>query len=282
MHRDRRDFLKLMGISAAALMTGTARADESDPYGGFKMGLQSYSLRAFKAEQALEHTKSLGLKYWEAYPNHVPMTSVPDQVAAHKAMLAKSGVSLIAYGVIGFSADETKARQAFDFAKAMGIRSLSADPEPNAKTFDLLDKLVAEYDVAIAIHNHGPGHRYNKVDDVLKVVKDRHAKVGACVDTGHYLRSDEDPVEVIEKLGKRVFGVHLKDVQTVKSEGGKSQKHFKILGEGDLNIVGCLKALRKIDYDHCLSIEYEENASNPLPDISVCLKNVQEAVKKLS
>ena len=30
--------------------------------------------------------------------------------------------------------------------------------------------------------------------------EDRHPKIGACVDTGHYLRSDEDPVEVIETV----------------------------------------------------------------------------------
>lgn len=210
---DRREFLKATatGVAALAVPSLLTAADAKDPYLGLKVGLQSYSLREFKVEQALEHTKALGLKYWEAYPAHVPMTAVPKQIQEEKDLLAKHGVTLFSYGVLGFDENENAAREKFEYAKAMGVKSLSADPKPDKATFDLLDKLCAEYDVAIAIHNHGPGHRYNKISDVEKVVKDRHPKIGACVDTGHYLRSDEDPVEVIEKLGKRVFGVHLKD-----------------------------------------------------------------------
>lgn len=278
----RREFLQASAAAVTAISVGRAvqAADAKDPYLGFKMGIQSYSLREFKAEAALEHTKALGLKYWESYGDHLPISSVPKQIEEHKALLAKYGVTVIAYGVLTFDENENAARQKFDFAKAMGIKSLSADPKPDKATFDLLDKLVAEYDVAIAIHNHGPGHRYNKISDVEKVVKDRHAKIGACVDTGHYLRSDEDPVEAIQRLGKRVFGCHLKDVKTVEIDG-RRQKQFKIAGEGDLNVVGLLKALKALDYQYCLALEYEENAKNPLPDIEACLKHVRECAAKV-
>ncbi len=252
----------------------------ADPFGGFQVGLQSYSLREFEVRQALEHTKTLGLKFWEAYPAHIPMSNVPGKIAEQKSLLADSGVTLAAYGVLRFDTNETQARTQFEFAKAMGIRSLSADPQKTAATFDLLDKLVEEYGVAIAIHNHGPGHAYNKISDALDMVKDRHPLIGACVDTGHYLRSDEDLVEAIERFGKRTFGVHLKDVKTVTS-GGKSSKQFKILGEGDLKIAGCLKALRAFNYDYCVALEYEENAKNPLSDIEVCLQNLRAAVAQL-
>jgi sugar phosphate isomerase/epimerase len=155
--------------------------------------------------------------------------------------------------------------------------SISADPKKDKATFDLLDKLVAEYDIAIAIHNHGPKASYDKVTDVQTWVKDRHPKIGACVDTGHYLRSDEDPVEVIEKLGKRVFGVHLKDF---KGPPGQD-KRPTILGEGNLRLADTLKALKKLDYKYSLSLEYEENEKNPIADIELCLKAVQDAVKKI-
>lgn len=281
MSFNRREFLQASaaGLATAALYRTVGAADK-DPYLGFKMGIQSYSLREFKVEAALEHTKALGLKYWESFSSHLPITSVPKQIEAHKELLAKYGVTLISYGVLGFDENENAAREKFEFAKAMGIKSLSADPKPDKATFDLLDKLVAEYDVAIAIHNHGPGHRYNKISDVEKVVKDRHAKIGACVDTGHYLRSDEDPVEAIQRLGKRVFGCHVKDVKTTEVDGRK-QKQFKIAGEGDLNIVGLLKALKALDYQYCLALEYEENAKNPLPDIEACLKHIRECAAKV-
>ena len=278
----RRQFLgRTAAFGAASLLASQfGFAADSDPYGGFKMGIQSYSLRGFDAVTALKHSQTLGIKYWEAYPKHVPMGTLPEHVAKQKKMLADGGVTLMSYGVLGFDENETKAREAFDFAKAMGIVSLSANPKKSKGTFDLLDKLCDEYKVAIAIHNHGPNALYDKISDVEEMVKDRHPLVGACVDTGHYLRSDEDPVDAIKRLGKRVFGVHLKDVLTTEKDG-KRQKQFRILGEGDLNVLGCLKELRKLDYQYCLALEYEENPSNPLYDIEVCLKTVRDAAAKL-
>ena len=295
----RRGFLSSAAVAAGGvLLTGRPAFAEPDPYGGFNVGLQSYTLRAFDATKALEHTKMLGVKYWESFPKHVPMSTLPATVGESKKLLADSGVTLLSYGVVRFTSDETEARRAFDFAKAMGIVSLSADPEPDRATFDLLDKLVGEYDVAIAIHNHGPGHRYNKADDVLKWLENRHAKIGACVDTGHYLRSDESPVEVIQKFGPRVHGVHLKDVRTVKSPEEqekiaptltknrqgmlkKENKVFTVLGEGELDTVGVLKALKKLNYQNCVALEYEESEQNPLADVELCLAAVREAVKKI-
>jgi inosose dehydratase len=276
----RRDFLQTAAAGALALGLRPLTVRAADPYGGFKMGLQSYSLRGFKAPEALDHTKMLGLKYWEGFSGHIPQGNVPKHITEQRELLASRGVTMLSYGVVSFDADEGKARAMFDFAKGMGLLSISADPAKDKGTFDLLDKLVAEYDIAIAIHNHGPGHRYDKIADVEAMVKDRHPKVGACVDTGHYLRSDEDPVDAIDRLGKRVFGVHLKDVKTVES-GGKKSKQFKILGEGDLNVLGCLKSLKRLDYQYCLAIEYEENPQNPLSDLEVCLKNVRAAAAQL-
>jgi len=273
----RRGFLKAGAVAAAAVCTGALRqgtaAAADDPYRGFKMGIQSYSLRGFKVTEALGISKKLGLHYWEAYPDHIKVGSVPSYIAEQKALLAGSDVKLVAFGVVGFNENETKAREYFDFAKAIGIESLSADPAKNDATFKLLDKLVEEYGVNIAIHNHGPGASYDKIDDVVKWTKDRHPRIGACVDTGHYLRSKENPVEALERLKDRVFGVHLKDV--------KDAKTFKILGEGDLDVLGCLKVLQKIKYKYCLALEYEENPQNPVPDLEVCLQNVRAAMAKL-
>ncbi len=177
-------------------------------------------------------------------------------------------------------ANETEARKNFDFAKAIGLVALSANPKKDKPTFDLLDKLVAEYDVAIAIHNHGPGARYSKISDVEDIVKDRHPKIGACVDTGHYLRADQDPVEALERLKARLYGVHLKDVRTITS-GGRRQKIFTIVGQGDLDLVKCLRVLKQQNYQGCVSLEYEENEKNPLSDIAASLQATREAAAKL-
>ncbi|HTI49321.1 MAG TPA: sugar phosphate isomerase/epimerase, partial [Planctomycetaceae bacterium] len=134
--------------------------------------------------------------------------------------------------------------------------------------------LVDEYQINIAIHNHGPKSRWNKIDDVVNAINNHHPRIGACVDTGHYLRSSENPVEAIERLKGRVFGVHLKDV--------KSSNFFTILGDGDLDVVGCLRALKAQKYQHSLALEYEENPQNPVPDIEICLKNLHAAMEQLA
>ncbi len=279
----RRQFLKVAATGAAAALAPrlALAIEDKDPYAGLKMGMQSYSLRAYDAPTALRHTKELGLKYWESFPKHIPLTTLPKQIADSKALLNDSGITLMGYGVVDFDGNETKGRQIFDFAKAIGLYSISANPKKDKTTFDLLDKLVAEYDIPIAIHNHGPHARYSKISDVVDIVKDRHPKIGACVDMGHYLRSDENPVEALERLGNRLYGAHLKDVRTV-TDNGKRKKIFTIVGQGDLDVLGCLRVLKKLNYQGCLSLEYEENEQNPLSDIAVSLAAVREAAAKLS
>lgn len=274
----RREFLKSAAAGTALAACGPlwnaapAVADD-DGYRGFKMGIQSYSLRGFKVAQALKATKELKLKFWETYPGHIAVGTLPKHIADQKELLAGEGVTLIAYGVVSFDSNEAKAREVFDFAKAMGIQSISANPKKDEGTFKLLDKLVEEYAINIAIHNHGPKADYDKIDDVVNAVKDHHPRIGACVDTGHYLRSGENPIEALERLKDRVFGVHLKDV--------KDTKVFKIVGEGDLDVLGCLKVLHKMQYKYCLALEYEENPSNPMPDLQVCMENVRKALAQL-
>jgi inosose dehydratase len=278
----RRQFLKLAAAGAAtALAPRIGLAEEGkDPYAGLKMGMQSYTLRTYDGPTALKHTKEFGLKYWESFPKHIPFSTLPKQVAESKALLKENGITLMGYGVVDFDSNETKARQMFDFAKAMGLFSISCNPKKDKATFDLLDKLVAEYDIPLGIHNHGPHARYSKISDVADIVKDRHPKIGACVDMGHYLRSDESPVEALERLGNRLYGVHLKDVRTVEVDG-RRKKIFTIIGQGDLDIPGCLKVLKKLNYQGCLSLEYEESEQNPLSDIAVSLSAIRDAAAKI-
>ncbi len=276
-HLTRRSFLQagVSSVIAGGLVAHSASADEANPYGGFKMGIQSYSLRHYKVDEALTHTKDLGLKYWESFRAHLPLTDSAETIATYKKKLKDNGVQLMAYGVQGFGKDTDANRREFEFAKAMGFPVISADPAP--ESLDNLDKLVDEYKVNIAIHNHGPGSRYSKIEDCLKVMRNHHERIGACVDTGHYLRSDVNPVEAIEAFGPRTYGVHLKDVKHLPD----GNKQFKILGQGDLDVVGCLKLLKKLKFEFCMALEYEENPTNPLADIRECLKTVQEGVKRV-
>lgn len=259
----------------ASASASTAADGSTGPYGPFKMGLQSYSLRGLKdadgkpdLAKALRVTKELGVPYWESYTAHVPVTTNPTEIAAIKSKLTEAGVGVIGYGVMRFSKDHDANRKIFAFAKLMGLGYLSADPDPDA--FESLDKLTEEFGVGIGIHNHGPGHRYDTVDKIAAAIKDHSPKIGCCVDTGHFLRSREDPVRAVEVFGKRVYGVHLKDV--------KDAKTFTVLGEGDLRTVDLLKALAAIKYEYCLALEYEENPANPVEDLRACLATTRKSI----
>ncbi|MGC8641748.1 MAG: sugar phosphate isomerase/epimerase family protein, partial [Isosphaeraceae bacterium] len=243
-------------------------------YGPFKMGLQSYSLRGLTWDgkpdlmKALAVTRELGLHYWEAFPDHVPMTADRAKIKEMKARIEVQGVHVSGYGVVPLGKDEAANRKIFEFAKAMGLSYLSVDPDP--ASFDLLDKLVEEYDIPIGIHNHGPGHRFALIDTIAAAIKDHSPKIGCCIDTGHFLRSKQDPVRAVEVFGKRVYGVHLKDV--------KNAETFSLLGEGDLRLVDLLKTLAAGNYSHCLAIEYEEKPEAPVDDIKACLAATRKAI----
>jgi sugar phosphate isomerase/epimerase len=245
---------------------------DGSPDGPLKLGIQSYSLRGYDLDAALEWTRQLGLRYWDAYARHLPQTDDAAALALYRAKLASAGVTLLAYGVVlRFGDTEPANRELFRFARAAGIETLVAEPEPDV--FDQLEKLACEFGVNVAVHNHGPGGRYDKISDVIKAVKGRHPRIGACVDTGHFLRSGEDPVEAIRRLGGRVHGVHLKDVR------GASK--FTVLGAGELDVPGVLKALEAIRFRQCLAVEYELKPEDPVAELRQCVAVVREAVAKL-
>lgn len=269
----RRRFLAACGgLSAAAILPGTTRASAADA-SPFHLGIQLYSLRGYPVEQALEHAKDLGFKYVEFYSGMYPLTSTSEQIAAMNRQLADLGLTISAHGVNGFGGDAAANRKVFEFAKAAGIRILGADPAPEA--FDSLDDLVKEFDIRIAIHNHGPKHRYNKVVDVLKAIEGRDERIGACADLGHFIRSAEKPTEVIRLLKGRLYGIHLKDFKEMQD---KTQG--VILGRGHLDVPAVFAALEQVGFpaDGALSLEYEEHPQNPLDDIRECLRVAQESL----
>jgi sugar phosphate isomerase/epimerase len=266
-----------MGLATAGTLALGRRAGaaadtpEPGPYGPFKMGIQSYSLRHFGFDDALAHTKMFGLHYWESYPAHISPNADADRRDMYKKHAAAAGVKVVGFGVSAFGKDHDANRKLFEFAKAMGIEYLSADPSRDA--FDSLDKLVEEYGIPIGIHNHGPGHQYAMIDAIAKAIKDHHPKIGCCIDTGHFLRSKEDPVRAVEVFDTRIYGVHLKDV--------KDAKTFTVLGEGDLRTAELLRALAQRKYNYCLALEYEEHPTAPDEDILKSLAAVRKAVAGL-
>jgi inosose dehydratase len=263
--------------AAGASLFGIPRvvraADSRDRFGGWPIGIQSYSLRKFDLDQSIRHMQGLGVHFVEFYSKHVPLDSTEQQLADLQKKLTTAGIKMSSHGVNKFGSDHEANRKVFEFAKRAGLKNITANPLP--ESFDSLDKLVAEFDIRVCIHNHGPGALYDKIDDVVSAVKDHDPRIGACVDTGHFIRSKEDPIDALNRLGNRVFALHIKD-----EEKQEKKSHNVIIGKGFLDLVALFRTLHKIEFpeDGSVSLEYEANPENPIDDIQQCLAAAQEAI----
>lgn len=220
-----------------------------------KIGAQSFSFRHFDAEGAVQRLDELGLLYMEFCAVHFKPDISDPGFATLQDLMKTHKLEVPCFGVEQYGGDADANRKKFEFGKALEVEVLTADPAPEA--FDSLDRLCEEFQIKIAIHNHGPKARYDRVEDTLKAIEGRHPFIGACVDTGHAIRSGEAPEEVIRALGDRVHSIHLKDWEFNSDE--------TILGEGDLNLERVVAALQEINFSGPIMMEFELDEDNPVP-----------------
>lgn len=275
----------LPGWPAAVLAEGSGPAAAAPVPGSLAIGLQSFTLRRYALEPMLDVLVSLGVTRVELIPNlelffyhfgsHFPVTDDPAAIAQVKHALASRGISISASGVHSIP-DAEEARRLFDFAERAGIPLLTISPDDEA--LDAIDRLCRERPaIRVGIHNHGPWTRYDKIADLEATLAGRAPNFGACVDTGHCIRSGEDPVEAIRRLGPRVHGVHLKD----HAESGFFASSC-LLGEGKLDLVGFFRALRAAGFgpEKSISLEFERDSDALLSDVATCLREASSAAGK--
>ncbi len=266
--------------------TQPATPPANDGFGGFTVGIQSYTFRNFNLEQAMQRTSDLGLRNVELFRGHVPVNSTAAQIDAAKAVCRRLNVTPVAFGVETFTNDAAANRRIFEFARNLGVRYLSADPNPDS--FDSLNDLVAEFDIKIAIHPHGPVggnalHRWHSAEVINRAIRDRDRRIGTCLDTGHLIRSaraphnlDLNPSAQIRAMGARNFGLHLKDHNNMRDVD-------VVFGRdgGVLNVPDILRTLREVRFTGYIAIEYEANPNDPSPDVRACLDVFRESVRAL-
>jgi len=274
-------------------VTGAGAAQDSPGKGapnaekiGWRLGCQAYSFNRFTFFEAIDKNQSLGLKWIEAYPGQKLSPEKTDVTFDHnappeireevKAKLKKAGVRLVNYGVVGLPNDEAECRKVFDFAKDMGIETIVS--EPPAEAFDLVDKLCQEYGINMAIHNHPEPSKYWNPDKVLEVCKGRSKRIGACADTGHWMRSGVDPLEALKKLEGRIISFHFKDL----NEFGNKKAHDVPWGTGAGDVKGWLEEIKRQGIKAVFSVEYEHNWENSVPEIAECVAYFDKVAEELS
>jgi len=280
----RRDFLKTtgaiglgLGLCAHGPVIFADEAAKGAPNAeklGWRLGCQAYSFNRFSFFEAVDKTASLGLKYIEAYPGQRMSKDraegIGEKLSADdrkivKQKLADSGVKLVNFGVCDLSKNETDSRKVFDFAKDMGVETIVSEPDEAA--MEMLDKLCGEYGINIAIHDHPQPSHYWNPDILLAAVKGRSKRIGACADTGHWVRSGLKPLECLKKLEGRIISFHFKDLVSDPKEG----YHDVPWGTGVCDVKGMLAEIHRQGIKAVFSIEYEHHWDNSLPEIAQCV-----------
>jgi len=231
------------------------RDDAASEKAGMKLSMQCWTYNRLSFFETVDKARKLGIKYLEIYPGQPlePGSKVridnnmnEETIDKIKKKLADAGgIKLVAYGVAGLPTDEKGARKVFDWAKKMGIEVLVTETTPN----DVLDKLSAEHQIKIALHNHPSTW---PPDAVLKACKGKNALIGSCSDTGHWMRAKFIPVDTIKKLKGRIMHLHFKDL----NDFGKDV-HDVPWGTGKGDVKGMLTELKNQGFKGYLSIEYE-------------------------
>ncbi len=266
--QSRRHFLQVVGVGAISLaganhssaQVGSAgKNKKSTPK--FELGLASYTLREFNLEDTLAMTKKVGLKNICFKSMHLELDSTPTQIRDTVQKVKDVGLNLYGGGVISMKNDG-QVNQAFDYAKAAGMRVIIA--APSYEMLPLIDKKVKQYDIKVAIHNHGPGDKLFPIPSVaLEKIENLDKRVGMCHDIGHTKRYECDPIAETKLCGDRLHDVHIKDVSAANKDG-----HAVEVGRGVIDIPMFIETLIKMEYDGIVSFEYEKDAKNPLAGLA--------------
>jgi len=261
---NRRNFLKATGIGvAAAAMPGLAgasvlSAEDKKTKFDFTLGIASYSLRKFPLEEALDMTLRCGIDRICLKSMHLPLDSDEATIKKAVALCNEKGIKLYGGGVI-YMKSKAEVDQAFKYAKMAEMEMIVGVPAH--ELLEYVEGKVKEYDIKLAIHNHGPGDKvYPSAESAYVRIKDMDKRMGLCIDIGHTKRINRDPEQDLKDFFDRVFDVHIKDV-TKAAEDGQTC----IIGRGVINFTSFIKEVIKLGYKGNLALEYEAEGDDPLP-----------------
>ena len=262
---------QLLTVGASALtltpaaMTAAApqtEATSEERWRGLKVGVASYTMREFPLDAAIKAIQRVGLHYVSIKDVHLPFKSNADERKVVAQRFKDAGITPLSCGNVGMKNDEATIRGAFEYARDIGLPTIVCAPPPDA--LPILDKLVKEFDIRIAIHNHGPEDKeFPSPYDVWTAVQPFDKRVGLCIDIGHSARAGAEPAAAILKCRERLYDVHLKDISNTTPKGSPVE-----CGRGVLNLKAVCRNLVTIGYAHHVGFEYEKDGRDPLPGLA--------------
>jgi sugar phosphate isomerase/epimerase len=259
----RRNFLGaaagVAGLAAAGVDTASAVVEHA-PW-GIKLGVATYSLRSFDRPKAIELIKALKVQWVSIKDIHASQKGTPAEWQAMRKEFEDAGLKIMSGGNVDMSKDTSidDMRKHFEYAKHMGMPMMVC--APTKETLPWAEAMAKEYNIRLAIHNHGPGDKHFPTpQSVIDAVKSLDKRVGLCMDVGHTARIGVDPVKAIPLAGDRLFDKHVKDLKDFSTNGQQVD-----VGDGAMPFPALFKELKKLNYQGCVNLEYEINAKDPMP-----------------
>ncbi|MCI0693605.1 sugar phosphate isomerase/epimerase [candidate division KSB1 bacterium] len=262
--KSRRDFLGItaMGVAGAVVIPRLSGRTETRANSKWeiKLGVASYSLREFSRADAIKMILELRTPYVNIKSFHLPYENSPEELAAGRREFEEAGLQIVGGGNNNIIEDtDEHVRMFFEYAKMSGMPLLVIAPKP--EILPRIEKFVKQYNIKVAIHNHGPEDKYFPAPrDALKLIKNMDPRVGLCIDIGHTTRTGADVVQEIAEAGNRVLDMHIKDLKDLMVKESQC-----IVGEGAMPIPEIFAQLQKMKYAGYANLEYEIDKDNPLP-----------------
>lgn len=269
-----------MGMAAASLSSftlaspGCPKTEAEKPQKGLSLGMASYTFRNFPLEETLAMTKRLGLKKIAFKSFHLPLESEEEEIRAVARKVKEAGLELYGCGVV-YMENEGEVQRGFNYAQAAGMKVIIGVPEH--ELLSLVNQKVKEFDIQVAIHNHGPtDKRYPTPESAYERIKDLDHRIGLCIDIGHTQRCGVDPSESAEKFADRLLDVHIKDVSAAAEKGTTVE-----IGRGVIDIPRFVRTLLNLDYKGNTSFEFEKDVDDPLPGVAESVGYVRGVIAAL-
>jgi sugar phosphate isomerase/epimerase len=274
MSYSRKDFIKTIGLGAIGASSLSFKSNGKATLAEHKLtvGLASYTLRKYSLDEVIEICQRLDIKDVAFKSFHLPYESSNEELLQITAKVKARGLNLYGCGVIYMKTPEDVEKY-FNYAKAAGLNMIIGAPEHHL--LDIIEAKVKQTDIKLAIHNHGPEDEiFPSPGSVYEKIKNLDKRIGLCVDTGHTFRLNLDPATELKKYKDRLFDVHIKDINEQIPKGQNVE-----IGRGKMNIPSIMKALKEIEYNGVLGLEYEKDGDHAIYGLSESVGYVRGVLK---
>ncbi len=269
------------------------------------------------AERVLREAAALGLAAVEAGPEGL----LPRDPAEVSGVMARYGLGLVGGFVPAVLHDPARrgvelalVERRAEFFSAAGADVLVLAATTGSESYEgvtelddgswrevfeslsAVEEICARHGLTVALHHHY-GTVIERDDQLRRFLEGCDS--GLCLDTGHLVIGDSDPVEIAELAGDRVSHVHLKDVdrdlarriatRELSFKEAARQGAFLPLGDGDVDVGAVVGRLEDSGYRGWYVLEQDTvveaepaEGEGPINDVRKSLSYLQRQLQKFA